>query len=61
MVKPSTRPYQFQPKALLPILVTLFGMLTLVRALQSANAQLPMQVTLLGIVALVRKLQPLNA
>ena len=34
--------------------VTPFGIFTLVRAEQSANALLPMEVTLFGIVTLVR-------
>jgi hypothetical protein len=38
--------------------VTLLGMVTLVRPLQSENAELPMEVTLLGMVTLVRPVQP---
>jgi hypothetical protein len=40
------------------MLVTLAGIVTLVRLLQSAKAPLPMLVTLSGIVTLVRLLQP---
>ena len=40
--------------------VTLFGMVTDVKLLQSLNALIPMEVTLLGIVTEV-KLLPLNA
>ena len=51
-----------QPKsAELPIFVTLFGIVTLVRPLQYENARSSMLVTLSGIVTLVRPLQPENA
>ena len=43
------------------MLVTLFGIVTLVRLLQFLNALLPMLVTLSGIVTLVRLVQLLNA
>ena len=43
------------------MLVTLLGMVMLVRPLQLENAPWPMLVTLLGIVTLVRLLQPENA
>ncbi len=43
------------------MLVTLLGIVTLVRLLQPENAESPMLVTLLGIVTLVRLLQPENA
>ena len=43
------------------MLVTLLGIVTLVRLVQSENASLPMLVTLLGIVTLVRLVQPKNA
>ena len=39
------------------MLVTLLGIVTLVRLVQFKNAQLPMLVTLLGIVTLVRLVQ----
>ena len=39
------------------MLVTLFGIVTLVRLLQQENADPPMLVTLFGIVTLVRLLQ----
>ena len=39
------------------MLVTLLGIVTLVRLVQPANAQSPMLVTLLGIVTLVRLVQ----
>ena len=41
-----------------PIVVTLLGIVTLVRLLQPSNAPLPIVVTLLGIVTLVRLMQP---
>ena len=41
--------------------VTLFGIVTLVRDVQSSKAQLPMLVTLFGIVTLVRDEQPEKA
>ena len=44
-----------------PILVTLFGIVTSLRALHSQNAFLPISVTLLGIITSVRALQPQNA
>ncbi len=40
------------------MLVTLFGIVTLARQLQSENADNPMLVTLSGIVTLVKPLQP---
>ena len=43
------------------MLVTLLGIVTLVRLVQPANASSPMLVTLLGIVTLVRLVQPSNA
>jgi len=43
------------------MLVTLFGIVTLVRPLQPLNAEDPMLVTLFGIVTLVSPLQPENA
>ena len=43
------------------MLVTLLGIVTLVRLVQSENAPSPMLVTLLGIVTLVRLVQPENA
>ena len=43
------------------MLVTLLGMLMLVRLLQPENAAYPMLVTLSGMVMLVRLLQPSNA
>jgi len=43
------------------MLVTLSGMVMLVRLLQPANAPLPMLVTLSGMVMLVRLLQSPNA
>ena len=43
------------------MLVTLSGIVTLVRPLQLENALYPMLVTLSGIVTLVRPLQPENA
>ena len=43
------------------MLVTLLGIITLLRDLQSLNAYSPMLVTLLGIVTLVRDEQPSNA
>ena len=42
------------------MLVTLSGIVTLVRPLHSENARDPMPVTLSGIVTLVRPLQPSN-
>jgi hypothetical protein len=39
------------------MLVTLLGIVTLIRLVHSANATLPMLVTLLGIVTLVRLVQ----
>jgi hypothetical protein len=39
------------------MLVTLFGIVMLVRPLQLSNVELPMLVTLFGIVTLVRPLQ----
>ncbi|WP_287366485.1 hypothetical protein, partial [Prevotella sp.] len=44
-------------KALSPIVVTLFGMVTEVRELQMLKAQPPIVVTLLGMVTEVRELQ----
>ena len=44
-----------------PILVTLLGIVTLVRVVQPWNAEPPILVTLLGIVTLVRLVQPKNA
>ena len=44
-----------------PMLVTLLPIVTLVRLVQSENAESPMLVTLLGIVTLVRLEQPENA
>ena len=43
------------------MLVTLVGMVMLVRPVQDWNAEVPMLVTLLGIVMLVRPVQALNA
>ena len=43
------------------MLVTLLGMVTLVRLVQPENAQSPMLVTLLGMVTLVRLVQSANA
>ena len=43
------------------MLVTLLGIVMLVRPVQPVNAELPMLVTLLGIVILVRQEQPVNA
>ena len=43
------------------MLVTLFGIVILVKPLQSENAPLPMLVTLSGIVMLVKPLHPQNA
>ena len=43
------------------MLVTLLGIVTLVRLVQPENAQSPMLVTLLGIVTLVRLVQSENA
>jgi len=43
------------------MLVTLAGIVRLVRAVQPANARSPMLVTLSGIVMLVRLVQPMNA
>jgi hypothetical protein len=40
------------------MLVTLLGIVTLVRLVQYSNAKFPMLVMLLGIVTLVRLLQP---
>ena len=40
------------------MLVTLFGIVTLVKPLQSENTEFSMLVTLLGIVTLVKPLQP---
>ena len=42
------------------MLVTLFGIVTLVRLVQPLNTLLLMLVTLFGIVTLVRLVQPLN-
>ena len=44
-----------------PMVVTLLGMVMLVRLEQPSNAPEPMVVTLLGMVTLVRLEQPLNA
>jgi hypothetical protein len=44
-----------------PMLVTLSGIVMLVRPLQPLNAKCPMLVTLSGIVTLVSPSQPLNA
>ena len=46
-------------KALLPIVVTLLGMVTEVRELQPLKASPPIVITLLGMVTEVRELQPL--
>ena len=48
-------------KALSPIFVTLFGMVTEVSALQLEKAMSPIFVTLFGMVTEVRDLQPLKA
>ena len=48
-------------KALLPIEVTLFGMVILVRPLQDSKALFPIEVTLFGMVILVSELQLLKA
>ncbi len=54
--------YQAVPEnALLPILVTELGMVTLVNPLQPLNALPPILVTELGMVTLVKPEQPLNA
>ena len=45
-------------KALFPMLVTLLGMVMLVRAVHAEKAPYPMLVTLLGISMLVRSVQP---
>ena len=42
------------------MLVTLLGIVTLVRLVQLSNAESPMLVTLLGIVTLVRLVQPIE-
>jgi hypothetical protein len=47
--------------ALLPIEVTLSGMVILVKLLQPLNAWTPIQVTPYGIVTLVKLAQPSNA
>ena len=58
----STSVRSVQPSnTLLPILVTLFGMVMLVKSVQLSNADSPMLVTLLGIVMSVKLLQPENA
>ena len=44
--------------ALLPIEVTLSGMVMLVRRVVSRNAELPIEVTLFGMVTLVRPVAP---
>ena len=46
------------PNALSPMLITLLGMIILVREVQHQNALSPMVVTQLGMVTLVRELQP---
>ncbi|MCI6894251.1 MAG: hypothetical protein MR850_05590 [Bacteroidales bacterium] len=43
--------------AFCPMLVTLLGIVTLVKPLQPQNARFPIHVTLLGIVTLVKPLQ----
>jgi len=43
------------------MLVTLFGIVTLVRPVQPEKAAIPMLVTLFGMVTLVRPLQPEKA
>ena len=48
-------------KALSPMLVTLLGIVMLVRPVQYSKAPFPMLVTLLGIVMLVRPVQLLKA
>ena len=48
-------------KAPLPMLVTLFGIVTLVRLVQPLNELASMLVTLFGMVTLVRLVQPENA
>ena len=48
-------------KALLPMIVTLLGMVIDVRPLQPEKAEYPMLVTLLGMVIDVRPLQPSKA
>ena len=48
-------------KASSPMLVTLFGIVTLVKEEQAAKAYPPMLVTLFGIVMLVKDSQPLKA
>ena len=49
------------PKAKLPILVTLSGIVILVKDIQLENARSPILVTLFGIVTLVKDVQPENA
>ena len=50
------------PNALLPILVTLLGIIMLVRLVQPSNAAIPILVTLLGIVNVpIRRPQVANA
>ena len=43
------------------MVVTLFGIVTLIRLLQALNAKSPIDVTLFGIIILVRLLQSSNA
>ena len=55
-----SRPVQ-SPNAPSPMLVTLSGIVMLLRLLQSKNAQAPILVMLSGIIILLSLLQPLNA
>ena len=51
--------YGIEPRnTSIPMLVTLLGIVTLVRLVQSQNAYVPMLVTPLAIVTLVRLVQP---
>jgi hypothetical protein len=50
-----------KPKAPLPMLVTLSGMVTLARLAQKAKAPSPMLVTLFGMITLARLVQELKA
>ena len=50
-----------EPNAELPILVTLLGMVILVKLVQLENAAEPIDVTLSGIMILVKLVQPENA
>ena len=50
--------FEHLEKASSPIEVTLEGMVTLVKPLQTRKAYLPIEVTLEGMVTLVKPLQP---